>query len=141
MVLIARKDLIGNRIREPEDVLKFPMLFSTTRPGSLAQWIEAAGLPADSKPVRTVGFELQSMRVRAAETGLGIALVPEFFVRNTAWDTGVVRAHPVSYPGTDSYYLAYPDSMRHSEPLEAFREWILDEAQRFATALEAAKAP
>ena len=81
------------------------------------------------------------MLVRAAETGLGIALVPELFVRKTASDDGVVRAHPVSYTGTDSYYLVYPDSMRHSEPPEAFKEWILEEAQRFATTTGTAKAP
>ena len=86
-------------------------------------------------PERSVGFEQHSMMIRAAESGLGIALVPEFFVPKTAWDNGVVRAHPLSIPAEDSYYLVYPNNMRHSVPLEAFRAWILEEAQRFAQTL------
>lgn len=131
MILIARHDLIGDSIKEPSDVLKFPLLYVTTRPESWSQWFEAAHLPADSTPVQSVGFELHSMLVRAAESGLGIALVPDFFVPETAWANGVVRAHELSIPAVDSYYLVYPNNMRHSGPLEAFREWMLDEAQKF----------
>ncbi|MGY4526798.1 LysR family transcriptional regulator [Pseudomonas sp. TE21394] len=133
MIAIARKELIGDEIKEPQDVLKFPLLFSTTRPESWAQWYEAANIPKDATPVQTVGFELHSMLVKAAEAGLGIALVPEFFVPEAAWASGLVRAHELSIPAKHSYYLVYPNNMRHSGPLEAFRTWILDEAKRFWT--------
>lgn len=132
MIVIARKDLIGDSIQEPADVLKFPLLSSTTRPESWGQWFEAANLPADSEPVQSVGFETHAMLVRAAEAGLGIALVPEFFVSDTVWASGVVRAHDLSIPAMHSYYLVYPNDMRHSGPLEAFRAWILKEANAFA---------
>ncbi|MBF5005733.1 LysR family transcriptional regulator [Diaphorobacter caeni] len=135
MVVIARKDLIGDSIGKAADLLKFPLLFSTTRQESWRQWFDAAQLPQETMPERSVGFEQHSMMIRAAESGLGIALVPEFFVPKTAWDNGVVRAHPLSIPAEDSYYLVYPNNMRHSVPLEAFRTWILEEAQRFAQTL------
>lgn len=136
MIVIARRDLIGDSIREPADVLKFPLLFSTTRPESWRQWFAAAQLPEDSASARSVGFELHSMLIRAAESGLGIALVPEFFVPEASWEKGlVVRAHELSIPAEDSYYLVYPNNMRHSGPLEAFREWILEEAREFALTL------
>ena len=136
MVVIARPDLIGDSIKEAADLLKFPLLFATTRPESWKQWFEAAGIPEDAVPARSVGFELHSMLIRAAESGLGIALVPEFFVPEHTWEAGlVVKAHELSIPAQDSYYLVYPNSMRHSGPLEAFREWIHEEARSFAKTL------
>lgn len=131
MVLIARQDLIGDRIQTAADLLHFPLLHCTARPDSWKQWFEAAGLPRDSAPEHAVGFELHSMCIRAAESGLGIALVPEFFVRDSAWQSGVVRAHPLSIRSADAYYLVYPNNLRHSAPLEAFRQWILAEARLF----------
>lgn len=131
MIVIARSDLIGDSIKEPADVLKFPLLYSTTRPESWRQWFDAAQIPEDAVPVQSVGFELHSMVIRAAEAGLGIALVPEFFISDAVWASGVVRAHQLSIPAAYSYYLVYPNDMRHSGPLEAFREWLLDEAKIF----------
>lgn len=131
MILVASADLIGTSIQKPEDVLKFPLLYSTTRPESWKQWFTAAGMPANSTPVQSFGFELHSMLVRAAQSGLGIALVPGFLVPDQAWKDGLVRVHDLSIPADDSYYLVYPNNMRHSVPLEAFRDWILEEAKKF----------
>lgn len=131
MILVARADLIGTSIKKTADVLKFPLLYSTTRPESWKQWFAAAGIPSNSTPVQSFGFELHSMLVRAAQSGLGIALVPGFLVPEQAWRDGLVRAHEISIPADDSYYLVYPNNMRHSAPLEAFREWILEQAQKF----------
>ena len=132
MVLIARRELIGDRIRDASDVLKFQLLYSTTRPESWRQWFEAAGISDDVSPAHSVGFELHSMLVRAAESGLGIALVPEFFVPESAWEKGVVRAHELSIPAEDSYYLVYPAHIQHTQPFESFREWVMHEAAVFA---------
>ncbi len=131
MVLVAHRDLIGERLREPADVLRFPLLYSTTRPDSWRHWFEAAGLASAAPPARSAGFELHSMAVRAAESGLGIALVPEFFVPDSAWAAGLIRAHGLSLRIKDCYYLVYPDSMRHNHPFEHFRQWLLEQAQAF----------
>lgn len=134
MVAIARRDLIGDTIKCAADVLNFPLLYSTTRPESWRQWFEAAGIPDDRRPEQSAGFELQSMVVRAAESGLGIALVPEFFVSDAAWRNGLVRAHELSIPAEDSYHLVYPNDLPENNSLQCFRKWILEEAKRFAEA-------
>lgn len=138
MILIARRELIGDSLKEAADVLKFPLLYCTTRPESWAQWFDAAGISADLSSSHSVGFELHSMCVRAAESGLGIALVPEFFVPDVAWEKGVVRAHSLSIPAEDSYYLVYPSQMRSNNPFELFREWLLQEAETFGNGLNLA---
>ncbi|PJX20498.1 LysR family transcriptional regulator [Advenella sp. S44] len=129
MIVIAHKELIGDCIEQPEDVLKYPLLYSTTRPESWQQWFTAANIPTDSLPVQSVGFELHSMLVKAAESGLGIALVPDFLVPDVVWSNGVVRAHELSIQAEDSYYFVHPNNMQHSGPLDAFREWILTTAK------------
>ncbi|WP_251864267.1 LysR substrate-binding domain-containing protein [Achromobacter sp. Marseille-Q4962] len=132
MVTVARRDLIGRQRERAADLLRYPLLYSTTRPESWKQWFAAAGMPDSLGQAQSAGFELQAMVVRAAESGLGIALVPEFFVPRAAWRGGLIRAHPLAIPGEDSYHLVYPSNMRASYPLECFREWILEEARRFA---------
>ncbi|OZI40476.1 LysR family transcriptional regulator [Bordetella genomosp. 1] len=131
MIVVARGALIGDRIREAADLLKFPLLYSTTRPESWRQWFDAAGVHEPLAPAQSAGFELQSMVVRAAEAGLGIALVPAFFVPESAWRNGLVRAHPMEMPGDDAYQLVYPSTLRSNYALECFRSWILDEARRY----------
>ncbi|MCY1203221.1 Glycine cleavage system transcriptional activator [compost metagenome] len=136
MIVIARQDLIGDTIRSAADVLKFPLLYSTTRPESWRHWFEAAGIPDCLGSEYSAGFELQSMVVRAAESGLGIGLVPEFFVSDSAWKSGLVRAHELSIPAEDSYHLVYPNDRRDNHSLECFRTWMLSEAKQFAVALD-----
>ncbi|RCW68650.1 LysR family transcriptional regulator [Pseudorhodoferax soli] len=136
MVPVAHRDLIGRRIKGPGDVLKFPLLYLTMRPSSWRQWFEAAGIP-DASPQNIACLELHSMLIRAAEAGLGIALVPEFLVPESSWQNGLVRAHGLSIPTVDSYHFVYPEHMRHNQPFELFREWILSEAHAF----EAARKP
>lgn len=135
MIVIAQRKLIGRRIRHPADILRFPLLYCTTRPESWQQWFAAAGLPPESAPARSVGFELHSMLIRAAEAGLGIALVPKFLVPDSAWQNGLVCAHELSIPGEDYYYFVYPNHTSHSPPLEAFRAWIREEAEKFSLSL------
>src|SRR5690606_36796764 len=126
-------DLIGDQIRQAEDVLKFPLLYSTTRPESWRQWFALAGVADIPTPSHSAGFELQSLVVRAAQAGLGVALVPEFFVPDSAWQSGLVRAHPLSMLAEDAYHLVYPMEMADKPSLQCFRTWILQEAQQFAT--------
>ncbi|MVW80899.1 LysR substrate-binding domain-containing protein [Bordetella sp. 02P26C-1] len=136
MVAIAREDLIGGPLTHAEDLLGYTLLYSTTRPESWRQWFELAGVDRMPESINSAGFELQSMVVRAAEAGLGIGLVPEFFVPEAAWEKGVIRAHPLSMPAEDSYHLVYPLETRDKYPLQCFREWIHEQAAAFATELE-----
>ncbi|RCW68655.1 DNA-binding transcriptional LysR family regulator [Pseudorhodoferax soli] len=130
MIPIARQDLVADSIRAPADVLRYPLLYQTMRPYSWRLWLEAAGLP-EAMPGHTTGFELHSMLVRAAQAGLGIALVPEFFVSREAWSRGLVQVHSLSIQTEDAYHLVYPNDLRHSRPMELFRAWLLSEACTF----------
>ena len=132
MVPIAQRDLIRHNIRQPSDILKFPLLYPIGRGVSWRHWFEAAGVRELVAPPQSAGFEVHSMLVRAAEAGLGIGLVPDVFMNEAAWKRGLVRAYDLAVPREDSHYLFYPEHMRGHPPFECFRKWLLQEAKAFA---------
>ncbi len=80
------------------------------------------------------------MLISAAAAGLGIALVPKFFVDGREAQLGVVVPYAVPAAAREAmrddaaYYLVYPTELSHSKPLEAFREWLLGQAREYAEA-------
>jgi LysR family transcriptional regulator, glycine cleavage system transcriptional activator len=129
MVAIASRDLVID-VRKPADLLKFPLLHSTTRPDAWTQWFEAVEV-VDPRTMQGVRFELHSMLIRAAESGLGIALVPEFLLPPSLEGQNLVQPFDLALTSEDAYYLVYPADMGHSAPLQGFREWILNAAKAF----------
>ena len=112
----------GGRIRSD-----FPIIVHETYPSAWKQWSEVAGirLPDNAKVTR-----LDSMIavVRAAQRGIGAALVP-IPIGNLWFDEGsVVRLFDQELVANVSYYLVGPEG---DDALESFRTWILE---TFATA-------
>jgi len=129
MVAIASRTLLTD-VRKPIDLLRYPLLHSTTRPDAWTKWFEAAKV-VDPRTTRGVRCELHSMLIRAAEAGLGIALVPEFLLPQSLEEQDLMRPFELGLTSDDAYYLVYPTDMSHSAPLEAFRRWILMASQAF----------
>ncbi|NHA13657.1 LysR family transcriptional regulator [Thioalkalivibrio sp. XN279] len=105
----------------------FPIIVHETYPNAWKQWSEAAGieLPDNQKVTR-----LDSMIavVRAAQRGIGAALVP-IPIGNLWFEEGsVVRLFDKELVANVSYYLVGPEG---DASLERFRSWIL---QTFVTA-------
>lgn len=90
------------------------------------EWAIAAGL--DTTAPRHV-IELDSVHgvVRAAEAGLGIALVPDPLC--TAWfESGaLVRIFPVELPATDSYYVVCRARDAERPEVAALIDWAVTE--------------
>ena len=100
----------------------FPIIVHETYPSAWKQWSETAGikLPEGQKVTR-----LDSMIavVRAAQRGIGAALVP-VPIGNLWFEEGsVVRLFEHELVANVSYYLVGPEG---DEPLERFRSWILE---------------
>jgi DNA-binding transcriptional LysR family regulator len=72
------------------------------------------------------------MLISAAAAGLGIALVPKFFVDGQLDALGLVMPCNAATVGDSAYYLVYPTELSHSKPLESFREWLLEQASAYA---------
>lgn len=131
MVPICSPRLLGRRKTiTAEELAEFTLLQQSSRPEAWRQWFNAAQL-RDVNAMKGPRYELFSMLVEAARAGLGVALVPRFFVSNeiAAGELLVPCAQPLR--SAHGYYLVYPESKQGSAVLQAFREWLLRKAAEY----------
>ena len=116
--------LEGNRI-----VSDFPLVVHETRPKAWREWARASGIepPQDAKITR-----LDSMIavVRAAEQGIGAALVPVPISEQWFRQRTIVRLFDEELVADVSYYLVSREDRADDPAVATLRRWILE---RFAT--------
>ena len=115
-------------VKNKRIVSEFPIIVHETSPKAWADWSDATGIqiPANTKIIR-----LDSMIavVRAAQRGIGAALVP-VPVGNLWFDEGsIVRLFKKELVADVSYYLVCKEERADDESVVRLRDWIL---QNFA---------
>ncbi|MEQ5843894.1 LysR substrate-binding domain-containing protein [Paraburkholderia acidicola] len=133
VVPICAASLLKRRVKTPADLLAYPLLHSTTRPDGWATWFANLDID-DNRTMQGVRYELHTMLISAAAAGLGIALVPRFFVDTQLEQLGLVIPFNAPAIAEAAYYLVYPTELSHGKPLASFREWLLQEAATYAAA-------
>ena len=133
VVAICSPKLVAKPVKKVQELLAYPLLHSTTRPHAWTQWFSALGVE-DNSTMHGVRYELHTMLVAAAAAGLGIALVPKFFVEGRLQQLGIVIPFETTRPVASdaAYYLVYPTALSHGKPLDVFRTWLLDQAGTWA---------
>lgn len=115
-------------VRKKAIVSEFPLIVHETRPKAWKLWSKSAGitLPKDSKVTR-----LDSMIavVRAAERGIGAALVPVPLADQWFKQGSIVRLFNKELVSDVSYYLVYKEDRAEDPEVCLLRDWIL---QNFA---------
>ena len=128
MIPVCCPALLKGRSRiEPEELICMELLHQSARPDAWREWFEVAGL----SHVNAMGgarYELFSMLVQAAKVGLGVTLVPRFFVVNEVATGKLVIPCPQVLRSQRGYYLVYPENKVGSPSLQVFRRWLLSQA-------------
>lgn len=105
---------------------EFPIIVHDSRPGAWGQWQRSSRikLPPDSKTIR-----LDSMIAiaRAAEQGLGAALIPAVLVDRWLQSQALVPLFDHELQTKDAYYFSSQSSTQENAALNAFRDWVLQE--------------
>lgn len=127
VVPVCSPSLLKKPIRKAHELLNYPLLHSTTRPDAWSRWFSNLGVE-DNATMQGVRYELHSMLISAAAAGLGVALVPKFFVDEQLTRLGLVIPFAATTVEDSAYYLVYPIELSHGKPLEMFRTWLLEEA-------------
>jgi LysR family transcriptional regulator, glycine cleavage system transcriptional activator len=127
VIPVCSPSILTRPIKRAHELLGYPLLHSSTRPDAWPQWFLNAGVD-DNSTMRGVRFELHTMLIAGAAAGLGIALVPKFFVEDQLEHLGLVVPFEVSTPTDSAYYLVYPTELSHGTPLEVFKGWLLQQA-------------
>lgn len=121
--LLKRKALL-----KPEDVKRHTLLTHSTRPDAWGEWFAAAGLTGAASPLSYrlgPAFEHFFMSIEAAVNGLGLALVPDFFVVQELRDGRLVEPLAklrLQRPG--GYYLLCLKGREREPAIRAFRNWL-----------------
>eukprot|EP00913_Durusdinium_trenchii_P008162 g7659.t1 len=110
-------------IREPADILKLRIIDPADVWWRI--WFNAAGLPEADLQGRPISrFGAQAFEAAAAIAGQGVAILkPEFYADDVALGRLIQPFELRATDGSD-YWLAYPESRRHSAKIRAFREFM-----------------
>jgi DNA-binding transcriptional LysR family regulator len=114
----------------PADLARLPLLHQSARPDAWRQWLGEARVH-DVDCMSGQRYELFSMLVEAARAGLGVALVPRFFVLAELANKELVIPNEMSVRNDKGYYLVYPEAKQNAPLLRPFREWLLGIARAY----------
>jgi LysR family transcriptional regulator, glycine cleavage system transcriptional activator len=120
-------------LRTPEDLRHHTLLHDDTvieedaRP-SWADWLESVGL-SDIDASRGPHFSDASLAFEAALEGMGVALAIKPLVRSEIEAGRLVVPFDIAAPASYAYYLVTPETAHGHPILDAFRAWLLEEAE------------
>ena len=117
----------GRLPKDPASMLSMPLLID--RNLSWRAWFKSAGLKLD-RDVTGTSFTDTNALMEAAVTGQGIALGRLSFSRSDILAGKLVRLFEHSLRVSYCHYAVHPISSDSNPALVAFREWLIEEAER-----------
>jgi len=113
-------------IRDSRVVSDFPLIVHGTRPKAWQQWSRSSGIEL---PELATSLRLDSMIAvaRAAERGLGAALVPKQLSDGWFRSGSLVRLFDHELVTRDAYYFVCRQEDLASENVRLLRDWVLQE--------------
>jgi LysR family glycine cleavage system transcriptional activator len=96
------------------------------RPFAWSHWAEEVGLDTP-EPKHVIELDTMSAVVRAAEAGLGIALVPKALCGGWFQTGALVRIFAVGLPTNDAYFLVCRPKDMEKPEVAALMQWAVEE--------------
>lgn len=131
VVPVCAPSLLKEPITDPAQLLQYPLLHGSTRPDGWRTWFGDLGID-DPATMAGVRYELHTMLISGAAAGLGLALIPKFFIERQLEQLGLVIPYHTPIKSSASYYLVYPTELKHGKSLEIFRNWLLEQAASYS---------
>ncbi|HUN73768.1 MAG TPA: LysR substrate-binding domain-containing protein [Steroidobacteraceae bacterium] len=138
LVAVCAKQHAGMVARLGANVFReMALIVHRSRPFAWNSWAQEVGL-AEPEPKNVIELDTMVAVVRAAERGVGIALVPEALCG--AWfDTGrLVRIFPVELATDDDYFLVSRVKDAERPEVLAMTDWMLRNCTRLPASGESA---
>jgi DNA-binding transcriptional LysR family regulator len=110
-----------------------PLLHQSARPDAWREWFDVAGM-ANVNAMGGSRYEIFAMLVEAAKAGLGVALMPRFFVLKEIAQGELLVPCPYVLRNQRSYYFVYPEDKEGLEMLQIFRDWLKGQARSYREA-------
>lgn len=115
--------ILKNPIDEARELLQLPLLHLSTRANAWEDWFNSHNL----KPPKIEGmlFEQFSIITQAAKASLGVALLPEFVIKEELKRGELVALINKPIQSNSSYFLVAPQENIDYQPFCIFRNWLL----------------
>lgn len=110
---------------DPRRLLESTLIVHKSRPNAWNDWFAHVGIDVKEQP-RIIHLDSMFSVARAAERGLGIALVPVPLSENWFRSGALVRPCAGELETTDCYYLAYRFEDAGNPDVVALRDWVID---------------
>jgi DNA-binding transcriptional LysR family regulator len=117
-------------LRSPEDLAGLTLLHKAGKLDVWRRWFDMAGVRQD-RPLPGMRFELYSMVIEAACAGLGVGLIPRFYVERELERGDLAIPFDIAVKHAKRYCLVYPEYKKDSPVVMAFRDWVHESARRF----------
>ena len=116
-------------IRKHTDILKLPLL--DPRDPWWLSWFKAHDLPLAELEKQTLpSMGMQALDANAAMSGLGVALLTPAYYRQELADKRLIQPFDEVMDEGSGYWLAYPEARRNVPKIRAFRDWVVEEAEK-----------
>ena len=131
VALVCSPDFYSkNRIKEPADVVRYPLLDLVSRPNDWNKWFASTGV--DGRNRETIRFEQFMNVAQASIAGLGIALVPLFMVQPEIESGRLIELMESRIESGNVYSLVYPLHKAKLSSIQRFSTWLKQQAGAFS---------
>ncbi|MGO4287154.1 LysR substrate-binding domain-containing protein [Bosea sp. TAB14] len=137
LVPVCSPGLIGETEITPVDLVRWPLIHTSTRRHAWPDWLKAHGVRAAVEIEQTLQFGHFFMSLDAARQGRGIALVPDIVLAHPDGMRGLVMPVAGDLESAGEYYLLIHETRLDERHVQQFRSWALAEAFRAREALPA----
>jgi LysR family glycine cleavage system transcriptional activator len=117
----------GGGLKQPRDLLQYPLIQVSLRPEAWQEWFKANGVTRLPKAERIECGHF-FMALEAASKHRGVALVPKIHVENLGDRHNLICPFKSTLKSSGGYYLLYRESEANSAKIQRFRKWILANA-------------
>ena len=111
-------------VRKKRIVSEFPLIVHETHPKAWKKWAKAAGIELPKNP-KIIRLDSMIAVVRAAQRGIGAALVPVPIGELWFKEGSIVRLFKDEYVANVSYYLVCSEDRAEDESVVLLRDWIV----------------
>jgi LysR family glycine cleavage system transcriptional activator len=124
------KDHAGNVARFGGEVFRhLALIVHRARPYAWSSWADEVGLAAP-EPKNVIELDSMSAVVRAAERGVGVALVPSLLCDSWFRSGALVRIFSVELQTNETYFLVNRPRDVHKPEVQALTSWALEQFSR-----------
>ena len=123
LCLVCSPELAA-RLKCLDDINQMTLLQHTTRPGLWQLWADTLNVNLTTE--KKFGVEHFYMLSQAAVSGMGVALIPRFFIEDELKSGKLVIPFQADFTSPYRYYLLTPKSSNLPLKVQSFIDWLLE---------------